>query len=456
MITESFSSWEDPLPNLVALYFDNSLNEKELSHLQSRLKSDQEARIFFAQFSSLQTQLEWVYTDSSCPQEMTYLPAPIKARKQKRNHILYIACCVCLVLGGLLFLHLTTTVAHVFPEPGSHWANGNITPEETLLSGSRRHLLRGAIEIRFTSGSIVNLKAPAQFTIHGSNEIFLEAGKLVADIPESGHGFTVDTQTGRIVDLGTSFSVNVGAERNTEIKVYRGKVQVAGSSETEPPREILANEAVQIDSVTKRVHSRDYTSSDFIPLIARDYAVDRFSDSVVFQEQLPAAVAAGEYNSFEHDGLAFLFPEKSNVLLTENLNVEIGQPGVYQSAADLHRGRNTIPAGSTVDSFRVYYKPAMYSDKGDKVRGEILFDRPILGVIIVHPELAKTNRLFHPSFKDVLDENALPSPGIEIGTDEDELTISENRKTLTFNLGTGGKATDEFRVILQSRKGGSR
>lgn len=373
---------------------------------------------------------------------------------QNWNLILYVTCCVCLVLGGLFFTYLTTPVAHVFPEPNSHWVDGNITTEETLLSGSRRHLLRGAIEIRFTSGSIVNLKAPAQFTINGSNEIFLQAGKLVAEIPESGHGFTVDTQMGQIVDLGTSFSVNVGAELNTEIKVYRGKVQVAGSGGAEPPREILANEAVLIDSVTKSIQSRNYTSSDFIPLIARDHAVDRFSENIVFQEKLPEAVAAGDYNTFEHDNLAFLFPEKQNVLLTEDLKIEIGQPGIYQVSADLLKGKSTIPAGTTVDCFRVYYKPVVYSDKGVKVEGEILFDRPILGAIIVHKELAETNRLFHPSVKDVPDENALPSPGIEIGTDEDELTISKDRKTLTFKLGTGGKATDEFRVILKSRKNG--
>lgn len=454
MITENPTSWEDPLPKLVALYFDGALNELELQQLQTRLKSDPEARVFFAQFSALQTQLEWIYTDSSSPQEMTHLPASLNSKKQNWNLILYVSCCVCLALGGLFFMHLTTPVAHVFPEPGSHWSYGSITPEETLLSGSQRHLLRGAVEIRFTSGSIINLKAPAQFTIDGSNEVFLHEGKLVADVPESGHGFTVETQTGRIVDLGTSFSVNVGAELNTEIKVYRGKVQVAGSNKIEAPREILANQAVQIDSVTKSIQSRDYTSSDFIPLISRDYAVDRFSDSVIFQEQLPEQIARGEFQVLERDGAIFLFPEKREILLSENLPVSISQPGTYQSQTQIEQEVDFVPRGIKVDCYRVYYDPA--SNHRDLIRaeGEVHFNRPILGVITTRNRLAATDAVLNPLFaggaRPSVKHQEIETRTSDDGTLQDILILSEDRKTLKFILLTGTAYVDEFRVLVAS------
>ena len=454
MITENSTHWEDPLPKLVALYYDNELNERELLQLQERLKSDPEARIFFAQFATLQTQLEWICTDSSCPQEMTHLPASLNTRRRNWSLILYVTCCVCLVLGGLFFMHLTTPVAHVYPEPGSHWGFGEVTTEETLLSGSQRRLLRGAVEIRFTSGSIINLKAPAQFTIHGSNEVFLQAGKLVADVPESGHGFTVETQTGRIIDLGTSFSVNVSAELNTDIKVYRGKVQIAGSNETVPPREILANQAVHIDSVTKSIQSRDYTSSDFIPLIARDYAVDRFSDSVVFQEQLPDQIARGEFQVLERDGTIFLFPEKRDILLSDNLPVSISQPGNYQAETQIEKATDYIPRGMRVDCYRIYYDPA--SNHRDMIRAEgvVHFHRPVLGIITTKKRLFETDTTLNPLYtggnSPTVNHQEIETRTTEDGKRQDILILSEDRKTLKFILLTGTTFVDEFRVLVAS------
>ena len=454
MIRENSTSWEDPLPKLVALYFDNQLNERELKQLQTRLKSDPEARIFFVQFSALQTQLEWIHTDSSSPQEMTHLPGSIYSRKKNWNLILYVTCCVCLVLGGLFSMHLMTPVAHVFPEPGSVWSSGNITTEEKLLPGSRRHLLRGAIEIRFTSGSIVNLKAPAQFTVHNSNEIFLQAGKLVADVPESGHGFTVETQTGKIIDLGTSFSVNVGAELNTEIKVYRGKVQVAGSKETVPPREIRANEAVQIDPVSNLIQPGDYTSSDFIPLISRDYAVDQFSDNVIFQEQLPDQIAQGEFQVLERDGAIFLFPEKRDILLSENLPVSITQPGDYRAQEQIETETDFVSRGMKVDCYRIYYDPA--SNHRDMIRAEgvVHFHQPILGLITTKTRLLETDSVLNPLCAGgncpPVKHQEVEARVAEDGTHQDILSLSEDRKTLKFILHTGTKYVDEFRVLVAS------
>lgn len=454
MITENPADREDPLPELVALYFDNRYNERELRQLQARLKSDPEARLFFIQFSTLQTQLEWVFTDSTTPQEWSHLPALGKPRSKNWNLIAYITVCVCLLSASILLMYMVTPVAYVFPLPNSQWSSGPIAPEETLLSGSKRQLLKGEIEIRFESGSIVNLKAPAIFTIHGTNEIFLKAGKLVADVPKSGHGFTVETQTGRIVDLGTSFSVNVGAELNTEIKVYRGKVQVAGSRETDRPREILANEAVQIDSVTNAIQSRDYTSTDFIPLIARDYAVDHFSDSVIFQEQLPDQIARGEFQVLERDGAIFLFPEKRDILLSKNLPVSISQPGDYRAEEQIEKETDFVPRGMKVDCYRVYYDPA--SNHRDMIRAEgvVHFHRPILGVITTKNRLSETdavlNQLCAGGACPPLQHQEIEIRASKDGTHQDILSLSEDRKTLKFILFTGTSYVDEFRILVAS------
>lgn len=452
MISENTTNWEDPLPRLVALYFDEQLDESELQQLQTRLKSDPEARVFFAQFSNLQTQLEWIFTDSVPHREMMYLPSSFQAKTRNWNLILYITCCVCLAVGSLFFMYLTTPVAHVYPSPGSHWDFGAVTSEETLLSGSHRQLLRGEIEIRFTSGSIANLKAPARFRIKDSNTIFLDEGKLVADIPQSGHGFTVETQSGRIVDLGTSFSVNVGADSNTEVKVYRGKVQVAGATETQTARELTANEAVEIDSISKSLHPRDYTSSDFIPLIARDYSLHDCSDNVVFQEHLPDQIARGEFQLLERDGTVFMFPERQGILLSRNLSVSISQPGSYWSYDQIETETDLIPRGMKIDCYRIYYDPASNENDFLKVEGMIRFHQPILGIITTRNKLLETDLILNPLCQGGTCPNIrhqeIETRVSENGSRQDIITLSEDRKTLTFQLFSGTTFIDEFRVLV--------
>lgn len=454
MITERSAQWEDPLPKLVALYFDNQLDETKLRLLQKRLKSDPEARVFFAQFSALQVQLEWVYTDSPDSQEQTHLPVSFQVGKRNWSQILYGFTCICLILCGLLFVHLTTPVAHIFPVEGSYWTTGPITHNEPLLSGSQRHLLRGEIEIRFESGSVVNLKAPALFTTNGSNDFFLEEGKVVADVPESGHGFTVDTNAGRIVDLGTSFSVDVNAEQNAEIQVYRGKVQVGGSTAAGPSHEVQANEAVQIDSITRKIQKQNYSSSDFIPLISRDYSVLNFSESVVFQEHIPDAIARGTFQVLERDETVFLFPEKRDVQLFSDLKVSISQPGSYWSYEQIEKESDIISRNMKVDCYRVYYDPA--SNKNDMMpaAGEIEFDQPILGIITTRKMLEASDKLLNPVFHQFPGQQ-IKHQEIELrlskdGSRQDVIFLSPDRKKLSFQLFTGTTYVDEFRVLVAS------
>lgn len=454
MISERTAKWEDPLPELVALYFDNQLDEAQLQHLQDRLKTDPEARVFFAQFSVLQAQLEWVYTDSPDTVEQSHLPAEYQTSRRNWSQILYALVCVCLVLGGLLFVHLTTPVAHVFPLQESHWKSGPISQEEPLLSGSHRHLLRGEVEVRFASGSVVHLKAPVIFTTNGSNELYLEEGRLVADIPESGHGFTVDTHAGRIIDLGTSFSVNVGGERNAEVNVYRGKVRVANSNDANLSHEVRANEAVRIDSVTRDIQTKDYTSSEFIPLIKRDYPVLNFSDTVVFQEQLPPEVALGSFQVLERDKTVFLFPEKRDIQLQSDLAVSIAQPGRYWSYDQIETDSDVIPRGMKVDCYRVYYDPQSNQNDLLPVNGEIEFTQPILGVITTQKRLLASDAILNPAYQQYAGEQ-IRHQEIETrlskdGSRQDLIELSPDRKKLSFQLFSGTIYVDEFRILVAS------
>jgi hypothetical protein len=102
-------------------------------------------------------------------------------------------------------------------------------------AGKRLALTNGLAELTFSSGAKVILHAPAQFAVAGPLEADLQLGKLTAKVPHSdtgrgAAGFTVATPSGKVVDLGTEFGVNVADDHTMHVVVFVGEVIVNSPS----------------------------------------------------------------------------------------------------------------------------------------------------------------------------------------------------------------------------------
>lgn len=89
-------------------------------------------------------------------------------------------------------------------------------------------LRAGAAQVTLPSGAILNMEAPTRFEIRGENRVFLHEGKLTPFVPATAKGFTVDSPTGRVVDIGTEFAVSVDPAGRTDVFVISGEVDVNG------------------------------------------------------------------------------------------------------------------------------------------------------------------------------------------------------------------------------------
>jgi streptogramin lyase/ferric-dicitrate binding protein FerR (iron transport regulator) len=139
-------------------------------------------------------------------------------------------------------------VARLTRSAGATWAQQDVPVEGTdLKAGQELSLEQGVAEITFTTGVKVILEGPAEFELGTQSKIenpkskianscSLTLGKLFASVPTQAHGFTVQTPTLQIVDLGTEFGVQVRTESDpivggsavptTEVVVVQGEVQI--------------------------------------------------------------------------------------------------------------------------------------------------------------------------------------------------------------------------------------
>jgi hypothetical protein len=122
--------------------------------------------------------------------------------------------------GGIL-ARLTNPVVASLADSMNAQGDVSIEKDATLHRGSFK-LRQGYAHLVFRKGTQVWIEAPAELTLRSAGKMTKRSGRLFADVPGSGRGFTVDTPCGRIVDLGTQFGVRVESDRASDMRLFKG------------------------------------------------------------------------------------------------------------------------------------------------------------------------------------------------------------------------------------------
>lgn len=438
---------------LLQEYLDRSLSPEELRVFEERLCNEPDLAERLIKFASDDLVLaEWgtaLEREQTDPDEPAVIsgsePAFSRSKRMAAVSVVSSVCSVLLLLGGYFLYQSFSNSSSVPISEGVVFSSG-----EPVKNHIKQTLKQGSAELHFPTGAKVLISAPASYEVTGNNSMHLQQGSFIANVPHSGIGFQVDTPHGRVIDLGTLFSVQTVEKLDTRIQVYRGKVIASLMNRAggiQSSKQVSEHHSATIDSVKNEIAEAPDTLS-----LAEKCGILHYSDSVVLQEKMPDALATGKYQVFEHDGLAFVFPERMQVSLKNDLKL-VTKP----SETKPFNRAGMISAGSKVDCYRVYYDPAEKEGTFIPVQGEIHFDRPVLGVILDKKILTQTDRLFHPLCHEHSNDLFIHQ-GTETDTGGkdpkaryDEVAISPDRRTLSFMLLSGERFVDEFRVIVQSQ-----
>ena len=118
--------------------------------------------------------------------------------------------------------------AKVVRTSNCRWAEDRLPPlvGQELCGGASLQFSEGIVEIHFRSGAKVLVEGPAELTLLSGSSVQLDQGRLTAEVPEEGVGFSVNTVSAKVVDLGTQFSVFADPGGDVDVYVYEGKVRV--------------------------------------------------------------------------------------------------------------------------------------------------------------------------------------------------------------------------------------
>ncbi|MEM7559595.1 MAG: LamG-like jellyroll fold domain-containing protein [Planctomycetota bacterium] len=99
--------------------------------------------------------------------------------------------------------------------------------EGDVLSDGPFAFDEGVAEIDFFCGAALIVEGPANLDIESDWAVRVTQGRIRATVPPAARGFIVKVADSEIVDLGTEFAVEVGAD-NAQVEVIEGEVKLRG------------------------------------------------------------------------------------------------------------------------------------------------------------------------------------------------------------------------------------
>ncbi len=119
-------------------------------------------------------------------------------------------------------------VAQLTQMVAARWADGTKPKAvgDSIVAKEPLRLAEGLVEIKFAQGATVILEGPATFIPLQQNASKLDHGRLIAQVPEKAVGFSVETPSATITDLGTEFGLSVQGDGAAEVCVTQGTVMV--------------------------------------------------------------------------------------------------------------------------------------------------------------------------------------------------------------------------------------
>lgn len=219
------------LEQLIQRQMDGDLDDKSFEALAAELESSAESRAFYRHSVRVEQAVE----------ELLYQPAtqesvvPVERLldlQRRRSFIQALSVAAVLLIGISLMLwrlnvpNQPANLAAIEVTPGSiHSLDQALAGG--LEEGSPVRLDIGVMKLQLPGGTVATIEGPAEFQMATPQRFMLDRGKATFDVSpgDAELGFTVLTELGVYLDLGTRFGVLTGPERADQIQVYEGKVQ---------------------------------------------------------------------------------------------------------------------------------------------------------------------------------------------------------------------------------------
>lgn len=142
----------------------------------------------------------------------------------------------------------------------------------------------------------------------------------------------------------------------------------------------------------------------------------------------------------------YLFPERTSFVLTNNILVDISDPGFIPVTNNFFLSPTNIFVGTTVDSYYLHHG----GPNTNTASGSVTFDSDVIGIICLTSNLLTSQRFLGAPGTTYRPTQG--SQGYELGpvTPSDRIELSSDRRTVTVNTTGLNGVPDDIRILTVS------
>ncbi len=447
----------DDLQHLIDQSLNGLATDEQTAALEQILLADEQARDHYINCANLHSSM--IRRFAVAEQAHSYLDES-PPRRRLAPQVFALAATIVLLIGvavGIRQLMPSSTqaspLATISQTVGAYRPSDEPFTIGESIDAGLVSIDRGLVQLDFANGASLTLEGPAKLEVKDPYQVILHSGIVTATIPESAIGFTVDTSTARVVDLGTAFGVSVAADGATDVCVFDGEVEVLLSTSEVTASTTTAHLVKEGQSVRATIDSPEIAEVSYNP---RPFENAWPLSSGVLQTtgNLRFVSPGPDFHpgNFQDNDNIVVFPERSNFTPDEPILVDLVDPGQYQRTH--YKEKRKLAPGLKVTSYLLQldsYPAGKNPNIQRRVQGQITFARPIVGVITMTRLLQESEDIF--GFPDVQYHTAReiePRPAGDKRPGFDSLVLAADRRTLVVDLMESPLHLDQIRVLVES------
>jgi hypothetical protein len=316
--------------------------------------------------------------------------------------------------------------------PDAIWVEGASPRDDGTLHPGLYELKSGVVSMRLSSGGELTVEGPARFEVGEDASTEVHAGIALARASKEDAGIDLRSRGLHVSDSASLIGIDARAEGATEAIVFNGDggICLDGSGKC---RDLSEFEAVKADHLRDRLVDVPYNPRAFSKAWAMVAGVENNLGPVTIE--LPGSVisAAGGV-----EGEVQVFVENESFRPDGGVEVDQVEVGAF-AMAEPNPGE-ALEASGELRSYLVQLTPTEKEGVEEEVETSLTFDHPVVGVIFSSDRLESSDA----TVGSVLAESG--RRGLDSG--EDEILLSEDRRTLNFRFRGGGDHAEQVRVLV--------
>lgn len=255
---------DDSIRNLIFQAIDQSISAEDFERLQDAIEQSDEVRTEYLRAVNLCESLSEVSSANSG--ETSKSDPPIRLHRQRltiswkiRTTQIALAATVLAAVGGMAWWlgqrHGSQSPSQMAGQQGVISESRGIDTEQTIAgyatlrravdvqwAGNEKLYFEGDVlapgvlkfeqgiaEIDFFCGATIVVEGPAELDLESDWSVRFLSGRMRASVPPAARGFVVKAADSEIIDLGTEFALEVGAD-DARLEVIDGEVELRGGA----------------------------------------------------------------------------------------------------------------------------------------------------------------------------------------------------------------------------------